>query len=206
MDILGPTVFLFVMAALFAIFEIEAEGKYGWAEKFPTWYRVNGPAKWYVRITHKPLTGYHLALFCVTLMLFFWPMTATSSWSLSGVLASLANYLAWVVVWDYSWFILNPHYGARRFRRHTVWWFGKEPWLGPIPVSYIASWVAALGLSALGGVVSGNAEQAVKSQLWQFGWYAVGILSLIIMGAPMFGRYYYAMRNKDERSEAGIFH
>lgn len=31
--------FWFIVAAVTACIEIEAEGKFGWAEKMPTWYR-----------------------------------------------------------------------------------------------------------------------------------------------------------------------
>lgn len=206
MDALGPTAFLFVMAVLFAVFEIEAEGKYGWAEKFPTWYRVNGPAKWYVRVTHKPLTGYHLPLFLVSVMLFLWPMAAISNWSWAGVLAGFANYFAWVVVWDYCWFILNPHYGWSNFRRSKVWWFGNEPWLGSIPVSYLASWVTALAFAAASGAVEGNLMAAIADKLAQLFLYGFGLFQLVVIVAPFYHRYYEVMRRHDERDQAGIFH
>lgn len=207
MHILAVTAFLYVLAVLFAAFEIEAEGKYGWGEKFPTWYRVSGfVARVYGTFTNKPLTGYHAALFFVPIMVFLWPMVATSTMSWHGVLSALSAYFAWVVVWDYSWFIMNPHYGVKKFRRNNVWWFSRELWIGPVPEGYIAAWMMSLLLAAVSGLVGGGWAQAVTDQLQQLGWYLVAVVLAIFTLGPLYSRYYNAMRQHDERSEAGIFH
>ena len=208
MHIFGVSLFLLLLATLFAIFEIEAEGKYGWGEKFPTWYRTNGlVAKLYGAFTHKALTGYHAALFFVPVLIFLWPSVATNTMSWVGTFAALANYFAWVVLWDFIWFVLNPHYGIKQFRRTSVWWFSREPWLfGRIPFGYISSWATALALAAISGGISGGWQTMVNHQLQQFGWYLAGLVLLVTIGAPLFARYYQAMRRHDERSEAGIFH
>ncbi len=200
--------FLFVMALLFAMFEIEAEGKFGWAEKFPTWYRTRGRlAKLYMRITHKPLTGYHASLFFVTLLLFMWPMVQTSTLSFEGIFTALGMYWAWIIVWDYSWFVLNPHYGSSGFRRNNVWWFANEPWvLGRIPLGYITSWITALAFASVGGLIGGDWHEAFRTQVVQLGWYLLGLLYLINFGAPLYQRYHSTMREHDDRSDAGIFH
>lgn len=208
MHTLAVSGFLLVLATLFAIFEIEAEGKYGWGEKFPTWYRTTGfVAKLYGSITHKPLTGYHAALFFVPFFLFMWPMVATATMTWAGVFSALSNYFAWVVLWDFIWFVLNPNYGIKQFRRTSVWWFSREPWLfGRIPFGYVSSWATALGLSAVSGVISGSWQTMVNNQLQQFGWYLAGLVLLVAIGAPLYGKYYRAMRRTDERADAGIFH
>lgn len=207
MHILAVSAFLLVLATLFGCFEIEAEGKNGWAERFPTWYRVNGPAKIYVKITHKPLTGYHAALFFVPIMIFIYPMIAAGHVTGAGVFAALATYYAWVVIWDYSWFVLNPHYGIHYFRPEAVWWFGHEPWLfGRIPTSYISAWATSLALAAISGWMHGGVVTAIGHQAQQFGWYLAGLVLLAVVGAPLYGRYYLHMRKFDERGKAGIYH
>jgi len=207
MHVLAVSAFLFLLACLFGSFEIEAEGKYGWGEKMPTWYRVNGPARLYVKVTNKPLTGYHAALFFVPIMVFFYPMIAAGRVTLAGSLAAVATYYAWVVVWDFSWFVLNPHYGWKQFRPNSVWWFGHEPWLaGRVPMSYVSAWVTAAALAALSGWSGGGVIHALSRQGQQFGWYALGLVLLATVGAPLFGRYYRRMRQHDERELAGIYH
>lgn len=221
------TIFLFVMATLLAIVEIEAEGKYGWGEKFPTWYRVTSPAaRLWALFNSKPLTGYHWPLTLFTIGLFFAPMMDGQEVTLSVTLRALSLYFAWVIVWDFSWFMLNPHYGLRKFRRDKVWWFAKEPWLfGRIPMGYIVSWCVSLGLAALasqlkhtvpapsgqlgcvnigacGGWINGLEEQAK-----QLAWYLVGIQISAAVITPIYHTYYKRMRRPgtDERHLAGIF-
>lgn len=208
MHIFVESMYLSVVAVLFGVFEIEAEGKFGWGEKFPTWYRVNGfVPKLYGKFTNKPLTGYHAALFFVPIMIFLWPMVATDTVSLHGALAALGFYFAWVIIWDFSWFILNPAYGVSRFRRNSVWWFAKEPWLfGRVPFGYISGWATSLALAAASGGVEGGWQNAVVDQAQQLGWYLAVMVVLAIVGAPLFRRYYFAMRKHDERDQAGIFH
>ena len=208
MHIFAESLFLFGLAVLFGIFEIEAEGRYGWGEKFPTWYRVNGAAaKLYGRITNKPLTGYHAALFFVPFFIMFWPMVATSTFTWHGAFMAFSLYFAWVVVWDFSWFVLNPYYGIKKFRRDGVWWFAREPWLGGrIPSGYVLAWITSLGLAAFAGGLDGGWSAAVTDRAQMLGWYLVGICLLAVLGTPLFRKYYSAMRMHDERQEAGIFH
>ena len=119
----------------------------------------------------------------------------------------MASYFAWIVLWDFIWFVLNPNYGIKQFRRTSVWWFSKEPWLfGRIPFGYVSAWTTSLGLVAISGGISGGWHTMVIHQLQQFGWYLTGLVLLATIGAPLFARYYHAMRLTDERSEAGIFH
>lgn len=206
MHIFAESAFLFALAVLFGIFEIEAEGKYGWGEKFPTWYRTSGWAKVYTTFTNKPLTGYHAALFFVPILIFFWPMVANSTMSWHGVFHALSLYFAWVVIWDFSWFVLNPYYGIKKFRRDGVWWFSREPWLGCVPSSYVNGWMISLTLAAISGGIEGGWLSAFANQAEQFGWYMLGTLLLVVVGTPLFRRYYSAMRSFDEREKAGIFH
>ena len=207
MHIIAVALFLYALAVLFGIFEIEAEGKYGWGEKFPTWYRVNTKAaKVYGMFTSKPLTGYHAALFFVPIMIFLWPMVATSTITLHGVVGAFSLYFAWVVVWDFTWFVLNPHFGVARFKRSNVWWFSKEPWLGLVPSGYISAWVISLVLAGVGGGLKGGWLNGLVDQALQLLVYVACISFLIILGAPMYSRYYNRMRQYDERNQAGIFH
>jgi hypothetical protein len=206
MDILPESLFLFVLAVLFGVFEIEAEGKYGWGEKFPTWYRTSGWARVYTTFTNKPLTGYHTALFFVPVLIFFWPMVATSTMSWHGALDALSQYFLWVIIWDFSWFVLNPYYGVKKFRRSEVWWFSNEPWFGALPSSYVNGIITSLVLAAASGGVEGGWLEAFGDRTSQLGWYLLGTFLLIVAGAPLFRKYYSAMRTHDERSKANIFH
>ena len=121
-------VFWFVVALLFAAVEVESEGKRGWAENMPTWYRTSGPAaRMYGRLMGgKPLTGYHLFMFFLPLFAMHSAFVSGARWSLASELEQLALYFVWAPMWDYLWFVLNPAYGAGGFKRHRVWWHAKS--------------------------------------------------------------------------------
>ena len=51
------------------------------------------------------------------------PFGYGADWSVAAEVMVLATYLAFAIGWDYLWFILNPAYGLRRFRRGQVWWY-----------------------------------------------------------------------------------
>lgn len=204
----GITSFLFALAVLFAVFEIESEGEHGWAHKFPTWRRHRGfVAKTYFKVTKKILTGYHSALFGASALIFIWPMVATDSFTLANTLRYLGWFAAWVIVWDFSWFVLNPHYGMGKFRRQNIWWLSQEPWLfHRIPLGYVVAWAFSIGLAALGGWVdqdmAGYLVPHLQQLLFYLGWLAV----LILLGAKAFKRFHAFMRRGQKETGPGHFH
>lgn len=126
--IFGQSLFWFALALLFALVEIEAEGKHGRAEKMPTWYRTTGlAARLYGAVMDaKPLTGYHLFMFFIPLLIAHVPFFSGTRWSVAAECAQLALFFAWCVAWDYLWFILNPHYGVKLFSKDSVWWHAQS--------------------------------------------------------------------------------
>ncbi len=208
MHVFVVSLFLFGLALLIAIVEIEAEGKYGWAEKMPTWYRTTGWfAKFYRAMIHKPLTGYHLALAPFTAGIFIYPMVANSNLTWAGVFIAAGQWFVWVTVWDFAWFVLNPSYGIKRFDPDEVWWFADERWIGPVPQGYILNLMYSVLFVSIGAVFEGGWDNSGPTidQLQQIGWYLLGI-GILIAVAPLFHRYYKTMRRTDDRDKVDIFH
>jgi hypothetical protein len=133
---IGFLVFMFFLAVILAFWEIQIEGKNGWAAKAPCW-RIE--KKWVVKLMGgRPLTGYHffMTIFLVAfvhLPVFFVGWT----WRLEILL--LGFYLGMILLEDFLWFVLNPHYGLSNFKKGNIWWHKK--WLGPVPDYY---WFQAL--------------------------------------------------------------
>jgi hypothetical protein len=129
--IIGLIVFMIFLAFLLALWEIQIEGKDGWAAKLPGWRIERG---WFIKLTGgRPITGYHLSmtLFLIALVhlpLFFVPW----SWRLECLL--LGFYVGMVFLEDFLWFVLNPYYGIKNFRKGKIWW--HKPWWGPVPALY----------------------------------------------------------------------
>jgi len=130
--------YLFIFSLLLAFFEVQIEGKDGWAARLPTWRPQRG---WYARFYKKmmggkELTGYHIGVFGLVFLFLHYPFFAGGIlWSVEEELWVISTFLLVSVVWDYLWIIINPHYGViRRRPRHDVSW--HRVWWGPFPRDY----------------------------------------------------------------------
>jgi hypothetical protein len=127
----GLIAFMIFLSILLALWEIQIEGRDGWAAKLPCW-RIENPR--IGKITGgRPVTGYHfyMTLFLIALVhlpLFFTPW----SWRLECLL--MGFYIGMVLIEDFFWFALNPHFGIKNFRRGKIWW--HPSWWGPVPNLY----------------------------------------------------------------------
>jgi hypothetical protein len=143
--IAGFVAFMVFLAFILALWEIQIEGKDGWAAKLPGWRIEKG---WLVKVTGgRPITGYHvfMTLFLITMVhlpLFFVPW----SWRLESLL--MGFYLGMVCLEDFMWFVFNPHYGIKNFRKGKIWW--HHHWWGPVPSLYWILLVIIIVLVYLG--------------------------------------------------------
>jgi len=137
--------FMVFMAVILALWEIQIEGKDGWAAKSPGWRIDKG---WAVKLAGgRPITGYHIfmTLFIVGLIhlpLFFVPW----SWRLEMLI--IGFYLGMLLLEDFFWFVLNPYYGIKKFRKGEIWW--HKNWWGPVPSFYWILLIIVIVLFYLG--------------------------------------------------------
>jgi hypothetical protein len=192
--------FLFAYALLFAFVEIEIEGEHGWAERLPTWFRIT---PLYARIyglamRGKPLTGYHLIMFFLPLWSFHIGFVGGITWTWAAEATTLSAYVAWAVIWDFLWFVLNPPFGWRRFRKTQVWWHGRT-WIGRFPIDYYGALVTSLLIAASAYFSTGDLKV-----LWNQGILVAGLAGLTVpcvLLAPAYTRWHAHMRRPgaDER-------
>lgn len=143
---------LLAASALFALLEIQIEDGSGWAANLPTW---RYEAAWTRRVLGaRAITGYHLYFQLFIALMAHLPYllgAAPLSWPLElRILAFLV--LFWVLE-DFLWFVLNPAFGLRRFRREAIWWHAPN-WWGIMPRDYwlfipigLALYLAGCGLT-----------------------------------------------------------
>lgn len=143
-------VHLALTSALFAMLEIQIEGEHGWAANLPTWKVENRWTRMF--FSGKPLTGYHvfLILFMLTIVHLPYAMGVVRP-SLAVEMRIVSYFIFFSIVEDFLWFVLNPAFGLRRFRREHVWWHApKWWWIMPrdywlfLPVGvalYVGSWL-----------------------------------------------------------------
>jgi hypothetical protein len=203
----GTLAFCCILATLIAGLEVEAEGKYGWAEKMPTWYRTTGPiARLYGLIMGgKPLTGYHSYMFVLPFVIFHAHFALGVTWTFPGELKAWAMYLAFCPMWDYLWFVLNPWY-HRKFNKSDVWWHAKSPWIAGFPLDYYMGFGLSIALAATASWWSD--DWTVFQQHYQLLIGFLGYTLMVGLWAPMYHQWYWYMRRpgSDERHLAGSFH
>lgn len=145
MTIIIQAVYLFVLALVLAILEVQIEGPHGWAEKLPSWRPKAGhwSGRFYSWLTGgKPLTGYHLSIFGFLLVVLHLPFVWGVRWSGRGELAVLSMFFLVAATWDFLWFAVNPHFGLKKFKAIHIWWHQK--WLGPWPLDYYLALVLSV--------------------------------------------------------------
>lgn len=149
-------IYIFILATVLAILEIQIEGPNGWAKNLPTW-RPSAD-KWYVRMyvkfmSGREATGYHITMFTFVFLIFNLPYFFGLDLNWNNWLRTLSFFLIFVVLWDFLWFVLNPHYPLKKFKGEHIWWHKK--WLGWAPVDYygsvLLSGVVLLPLVSLNG-------------------------------------------------------
>lgn len=168
--------FLFIFCLALAFLEVQIEGPNGWAKNLPTWKPLD--KKWYARMykrmmSGKDLTGYHIGMFGLVLIVlhgfYFWRIT----WTWEAELQVIGMFFLVAVLWDYLWFVLNPHYGWKKFKPVHIAW--HKSWLGPWPLDYYFGLLLFIVFYAL-SYVSDWREGAVDALLFLFG---VATLSFI---------------------------
>jgi hypothetical protein len=143
--IFGLIAFMVLLGFLLALWEIQIEGRDGWAAGLPGWRIEKG---WLVRIFGgRPVTGYHIFMTLFLLAMVHLPLFFTTwRWRLESLL--IGFYLGMLLLEDFLWFVLNPHYGIKSFRKGKIWW--HKQWLGPVPLLYWILLVLAVLLIYLG--------------------------------------------------------
>jgi len=142
---MGDLLFFFgvlAAAASFALVEIQIEGAAGWAANLPTWRIRN---RWLEKLfPGRPLTGYHLWSLAFIAVVAHLPFAFGLPWTWGGQFKAIAFILFFWVAEDFLWFVLNPHFGLKRFRPQFIAWH-KAAWWWIAPRDYwIATAIAAV--------------------------------------------------------------
>ncbi len=195
--IILSSIYWFLVALFIALFEIEIEGKYGWAEKTATWNRKFRFPKNGGRFSiSRSLTGYHLFLNIFLFLFMHSTFFLSGTFSIEQELKLLSIYFTWILVWDYLWFILNPYYGLNAFSQKSVWWFGKEPWiLGRFPVKYLLQLAAAFLLSYIATRLTDHSGYIIDQGIRTVVFIILIVLSHFLL-KPIFHRYYWRFHKR----------
>ena len=123
--------------SFFACAQAEVEGKYGGGGKHAKFFQL-GPVK--IRRYHLFTNFIAIPLFILLAML-----AAGFSWRLLGVLVS-GGFIGGLLL-DFVWFVVNPHYGVRKFNSKDAYWlkwwkFGRFE----LPYFYVTNPIVAIAV------------------------------------------------------------
>ena len=128
-----------LLGFVFGLLEIQIEGKHGWAAKLPCWRREKG---FIVKLCGgRPLTGYHTYMIIFVFLMFHFPFLF-AGWEWRNELLILGLLYEFFLIEDFTWFVFNPAYGIRKFKKGEIWW--HTSWWGPVPSMYYG--LAALSI------------------------------------------------------------
>ena len=159
---ISTALYITIYAILFSLLEIEAEGKHGWANKLPT-----PPALF-------TLTTYHVIM---NIMVIF---TLVYSLYPNNIYTMIFYIVAWFLIEDTMWFMLNPHYTIHEYKRENIWWLNGQNWYMGMPLqNYIG-----LGIMAIAAFLN-------KSKDLLYGGLTMAItIGIILYLAPYYHQYY----------------
>lgn len=133
MKLLFFFIYIVLIALAFAMWEIQIEGKDGWAAKLPCWRKNGGKL---VKLLGVQITGYHVFLMINLLFFIHLPVFFVNQWNWKNELAILGFLLLFFPLEDFFWFLLNPAFGLKGFRQTNpnLWWHKR--WFWGLPIFY----------------------------------------------------------------------
>jgi hypothetical protein len=137
-------IYTIIFAIIFSLLEIQVEGKAGWARHLPT-FRIN--VFFNKLLGGKPLTGYHIYMIILFIAIFHAMLHEDMlCWNKEFQIFGL---LSWFfVLEDVLWFILNPHYTLKKFKKEYIEWHKR--WVFKLPATYWWGMIIGTALLILG--------------------------------------------------------
>jgi hypothetical protein len=125
-NVLLGNIFVFLLATILAILEIQVEGKQRVGE-------------------NKKPAPYQTTMFILVFLMFSLPYFFGKTLTLVNYTETVSLFFIFIVLWDFLWFVLNPAYPLKNFKQEHVWW--HKTWLFGLPVSYF--WSLSISLVLL---------------------------------------------------------
>ncbi len=150
MELFITNLYLFVIAVVLAILEIQIEGPHGWAKNLPTWRPdpKHPVAKLYSKMmSGKELTGYHTSIFTFVFLIFHLPYVFGLAFTLEHWLQTMALFFIFIALWDFLWFVLNPYYPLKSFVKDNP---NHQQFFLGMPTDYYYSIAISLSIALLG--------------------------------------------------------
>ncbi len=182
--------YILTFGLLLALLEIEIEGENGWAKALPTWRKNKTNA---IFGFLRNMTGYHLVLSIMNIFLIHIVYVGIFGWNnFMDELLIIAFYLFLTIYWDFLWFVLNPHFTWKKFRKEHIPWYTDSYWIMGFPVDYWYT-LAGSALLAIFVYIRIGYDLPVEQYMQTF----IGGIVLWIglaLASPLYHRWYHFMR------------
>ena len=96
-------VFVFFVALLYSLMEIEMEGKDGWCKNLPTAKNVIASFTWY-----------HILMMIIVILIFYQTFRGLDVWMVVFYIT------AFFLIEDFLWFVFNPFYGIKKYKKENI--------------------------------------------------------------------------------------
>ena len=167
----GLIAFIAIYAFLYALLEIEIEGAHGWAKNLPT-----------VKVMGK-FTMYHVLMNLTVLLTIV--AVVGQKYPPSYIVFFT---VAWLLLEDIFWFILNPYYTVALYSKQHIPWHANQPWLLGSPLHNYLGAAIMLALIAF----TGNKELALSMLAF------AAIVLIVTLVAPLYHRKYKDLRKQHD--------
>ena len=122
----NPHDLLFVLftSLVYALIEIELEGKNGWMTKIPT-----------AKVAY--MGGKHMTLYHIYMILMITLSVAYQNnmqYTINSFLYSASYVFLFLLLEDFLWFVFNPYFTIKRYKRREIWWHASQPWILGVPM------------------------------------------------------------------------
>lgn len=82
----------------------------------------------------REFTGYHLTMFSFVLLILHFPYVFGLPFTIEDELKTISLFFIFIALWDFLWFVLNPYYPLKQFKKEYISWHPK--WFLKAPVDY----------------------------------------------------------------------
>lgn len=134
-------IWMTILALFHALMEVQVEGRNGWARHLPT-FRIN--IFFYKFLGGKPLTGYHLYMLLMFITIFH-GIFLFQEWNGRLEMTIFGLFSFYFVIEDFLFFVVNPHYHIKNFRKGQIEWHKR--WFWKLPYTYW--WGIIIGITLL---------------------------------------------------------
>ena len=173
---LNESFFIFIYALIFSLIEIEVEGKYGWAKNLPTEY------------FYKKMTVYHIFM-GLFIILSFCKIYFKSIKDFKKVIFFTT---CWFLIEDFLWFVFNPHFKLKKYKKKHIWWHAEQPWICGIPFHNIYGVLILVSL-----IYFCPKDRQFLSMVLSF---LIIMIIISIILAPKYHKFYKNIRKKNKKS------